>query len=285
MKRRALTFIPALLLGALPIVGAPSIACAGEGARAALVVDTGSAVTSYCVELDAPSVSGIRLIELASSQHGLEYSLGFGGKAVCMLEGVGPMSDDCFEEYPDYWGYWRGDGSGGWRWSSSGAGSTSVSDGDVEGWSWGSGQDGSTHPSPPSTPFGSVCAPRAGSGGEGSGSSGNDGGSKPAKKSSAPETPGGDEEPASAPKSRNKSAGGAKGNKSEKRKPGATKERWDRRRAEVTPEPGPTAVPLAIGSTRSTSESGPPPAGVAALAGSLLLGGSALVLAHRRKRS
>ena len=148
----------AFLFGALPVPGAgQEIACAAPSPSAALVVDTGSSALSYCVELDASSVSGLHLIELASSQHGLAYKFGYGGNAVCMLAGVGPTGDDCFEQSPNFWGYWRGGGSGGWTWSGTGGGSTSVGDGDVEGWSWGSGQDGSTHPKPPATTYASVC--------------------------------------------------------------------------------------------------------------------------------
>lgn len=149
----------ALLAGAtLPVAGT-SPACAGEGARAALVVDTSENTYRYCVTLPDDSVSGIGLIELANDQYGLQYRLGSGGQAVCMLANVGAEGDDCFGKYPDFWGYWRGDGHGGWDWSSAGAGSTVVVDGDVEGWSWGSGQDGASHPSPPETTFDSVCKP------------------------------------------------------------------------------------------------------------------------------
>ncbi|MDQ4065646.1 MAG: hypothetical protein M3161_06330 [Actinomycetota bacterium] len=150
----ALLFWPALHVGL-----APSACAAGDSA--ALVIDTGDAVTNYCVELPDESVSGLELIVLAGEQHGLSYRFGFGGQAVCMLEGVGPTGDDCFEYYPDFWGYWRGDGSGGWTWSSSGAGSARVSPGDVEGWSWGSGDDGSSHPPPPSTRYSDVCTAAA----------------------------------------------------------------------------------------------------------------------------
>jgi hypothetical protein len=140
-----------------PVVAIPTLACAQSGPRAVLVVDTGSQVLRYCVALDDEPVSGTDLIVLASRQYGLSYRFGYGGGAVCMLAGVGTTGDDCFEEYPDFWGYWRGDGSGGWTWSSTGAASTTVSSGDVEGWSWGSGNDGSTHPAPPSTGFDAVC--------------------------------------------------------------------------------------------------------------------------------
>jgi hypothetical protein len=140
-----------------PVVAAPTAACAQGAPRAVLVVDTSSQILRYCVTLDDESVTGIELITLASRQYGLSYRLGFGGAAVCMLAGTGTTGDDCFEEHPDFWGYWRGSNSGGWTWSSTGAASTTVSNGDVEGWSWGSGNDGSTHPAPPSTRFAAVC--------------------------------------------------------------------------------------------------------------------------------
>jgi hypothetical protein len=153
--------------GAAAPVVAPAAACAGAGARAALVVDTGAAVTTYCVALPDDSVSGIELVELAGDQHGLDYSLGFGGEAVCRLEGVGPEGDDCFGDYPEFWGYWHGDGSGEWSWAGTGAGSATIEDGDVDGWSWGTGDDGSSHQSPPATEYEEVCVvaeePRAAS--------------------------------------------------------------------------------------------------------------------------
>ena len=155
----------ALLAGAVaPVAGPVAAACAGEGGRAALVVDTGSAVTTYCVALPDDSVTGIELVELAGEQHGLDYSLGFGGEAVCRLEGVGPEGDDCFGEYPEFWGYWHGNGSGGWTWAGTGAGSASIEDGDVDGWSWGAGDNGSNHQAPPATEHDDVCIPVAGPG-------------------------------------------------------------------------------------------------------------------------
>jgi hypothetical protein len=155
--------LAALFVGAaLPGAYAPA-ACASEQHHAALVVDTGDATYSYCVALTDDSVSGLELIQLANEQHGLQYRLGDGGQAVCMLANVGAEGDDCFGEYPDFWGYWRGDGSSGWTWSSVGAGSTVVEEGDVEGWSWGRGQDGSTHPPPPTTRFEDVCEARSSS--------------------------------------------------------------------------------------------------------------------------
>jgi hypothetical protein len=137
---------------------AAPVACAATaGPRAALVVDTGARVVRYCVALDAPSVSGLHLIELASDQHDLSYAFGLGGLAVCRLAGVGPAGDDCFADYPDYWGYWHGDGRGGWSWAPTGAGEASIGNGDVDGWSWGSGDAAASHPAPPPGSFATLC--------------------------------------------------------------------------------------------------------------------------------
>lgn len=161
MRRLRALAAAALLAAALaPALGAGT-ACAGEGGSAALVIDTGERVLRLCVGLPERAVSGIELIELAADQHGLAYSLGYGGGAVCSLAGVGPTGSDCFADYPRFWGYWRGDGEGGWTWSNVGAGSTVVEVGDVEGWSWGEGNDGETHPQPPAVRFEQVCAAEA----------------------------------------------------------------------------------------------------------------------------
>lgn len=155
----------ALLVGAaltpvtLPAVTGAAPACAAAtGPHAALVIETGARDLRLCVALDAPTVSGTHLIELAGEQQHLSYGFGSGGQAVCRLAGVGPDGDDCFADYPDFWGYWRGDGHGGWTWSSTGAASTTVDDGDLDGWVWGSGDAGSTHPKPPSLTVADVCA-------------------------------------------------------------------------------------------------------------------------------
>jgi hypothetical protein len=135
-------------------------AVAADGPHAGLVVDTGSGgATTYCVALDGDSVNGLHLIALASSQYRLSYRLGFGGLAVCQLEGVGPDGDDCFADYPDFWGYWHHTGDTGWSWAATGAGSAQVEDGDMDAWTWGSGDTGDTHPAPPALAFEDVCVP------------------------------------------------------------------------------------------------------------------------------
>lgn len=145
----------------VPAATGGAVACASEGPSAALVVDTGARVLDLCVQLDAAQVSGLRLIELAAAQHGLSYGFGLGGQAVCRLDGVGPTGNDCFAEYPAYWGYWHGDGRGGWTWASAGAGSYRVGDGDVEGWVWGTGDSGATHRKPPAVAIDDICVPAA----------------------------------------------------------------------------------------------------------------------------
>jgi len=162
MIRRAVAV--ALLAGAaltpvtLPAITGRAPACAvATGPHAALVIETGERDLRLCVGLDAPTVSGTHLIELAGAQQHLAYGFGSGGQAVCRLAGTGPQGDDCFADYPDFWGYWRSDGGAGWTWSSTGAASTSVGDGDLEGWVWGSGDTGSTHRRPPTLSIADVC--------------------------------------------------------------------------------------------------------------------------------
>jgi hypothetical protein len=183
----------ALLLGpaTLPaLLGGSGSSCAAAAGRphAALVVDTGGDATTYCVALDAATVSGVHLIQLAGSQFRLSYRLGFGGQAVCMLNGVGASGNDCFGSYPYYWGYWHGDGVGHWTWAGSGAGSARVGDGGMDGWVWGSGDSSTTHAAPPALALTDVCtvgpsptpstspsptpAPGSGGGAGGSGGSG-----------------------------------------------------------------------------------------------------------------
>ncbi|HEY6566141.1 MAG TPA: hypothetical protein VI341_01370 [Actinomycetota bacterium] len=190
--KKLLRFSLALALTAAvfaPAAAGSAPACAAEASgapHAALVVGTGGSTTTYCVALDASSVSGIHLIQLARTQFGLQYRLGFGGQAVCQLAGVGPTGGDCFGDYPDFWGYWHGDGHGAWSWAGSGAASASISDGDMEGWTWGSGDSATTHAHPPALAFEDVCediapsptptqAPTHGGGGDGDGEPGGDG--------------------------------------------------------------------------------------------------------------
>jgi hypothetical protein len=163
MLRRPVAAALVVLVAALTpvaiaaVTGAAAACAAATGPHAGLVIETGARDLRLCVALDSPSVSGTHLIELAGAQHRLSYGFGSGGQAVCRLAGVGPQGDDCFADYPDFWGYWRGDGHGGWTWSSAGAASTTVADGELDGWVWGSGDTGTTHARPPSLTVADVC--------------------------------------------------------------------------------------------------------------------------------
>ena len=289
-------FAAALIGATFPVGLAAAPVCAGEGARAALVVDTGSSEHSLCVALPDDDVSGLDLIVLAHQQHGLDYRFGFGGEAVCMLAGVGAEGDDCFERYPDFWGYWRGDGSGGWQWSGTGAGSTRVEDGDVEGWAWGSGSDGSTHPAPPTTTFGSVCAaqsPPSEPRDDGAAESDDGGRPRPSRGTTARA-----QSPAAAPAAvgpaRRKPSVDAVRSADRARDKGARRDRSARADARVRrmdalePDPvgsGPDEVLPAVARGVDAREAdGPPAAGVAAVAATGLVALAGVVLGRRRRR-
>ena len=92
MTSRLRPLVLALTVAAATIVAPAATggaaACAAEGPRAGLVIDTGARAIELCVVLDAVEVSGLHLIELAAAQHGLSYGFGLGGAAVCRLDGV-----------------------------------------------------------------------------------------------------------------------------------------------------------------------------------------------------
>lgn len=267
-----------LLFSAVPVVaGTVTVACAAEGNRAVLVVDTGDAAYRYCVSFSESSVSGIELIRLAGEQHGLQYSFGFGGQAVCQLQGVGPEGDDCFAEDPYFWGYWHGTSSGGWTWSSTGAASYRVEDGDVEGWSWGTGQSGDTHQQPPVTPFGSVCPAPSGASGSGDSSEPKSSGKKPGSKGSKPGnvaiqvSPAASPSPSEPPPERRRSAG--KG----------AKTRVRRKAPEVVASPSILEQPVQEQAAAPASDEGPSPAALAAVVAALGFVAAGGVIARRRK--
>jgi hypothetical protein len=273
MKLRVLV-ATAAIAAALPLgaVGAES-ACAAEGPRAVLVVNAGDdgGLHRYCVALPAQSVSGIRFLELAHEQHGLTYRLGHGGQAVCMLAGVGPEEGDCFGEYPDFWGYFRGDGSGGWRWSNTGPGSTIVGDGDVDGWSWGRGGSPSSHPKPPRTKFAEVCpAPPPSE-------------ARPAPPAERSRTGNGRAE-TTAVGERDEGRGVTRRTRDEGRDEGMRRRLGSSPRAiQRTPSASP-GEESARAAAADDGPSGPPPAGVAALAATVALAAAGAFAARRRRR-
>jgi hypothetical protein len=283
----------ALLAGALAPVATAGVACAASSA--ALVVSTGSNNYTYCVELGGSSVNGIQLIQRAGSQHGLQYKLGYGGNAVCMLANVGASGNDCFGEHPYFWGYWRGDGSGGWDWSGTGASNVTVRAGDVNGWSWGTGDSGSSHPPPPATTYESVCGaapapnpkpkpdkPKGGSsdvakprGGPGGSGGGRDGGT--ATRSDPSDEVG--------TVADNSKKGGSKdkkpdGDAKSKRKDNAEDYEF------ATPAPSPSATPVrpANPAGATARDPDPPVAAFVALGLTALLAALGAVLVRRRRR-
>ncbi len=172
------------LAGALAVllvaVAGPSTpaSAAGPGLRAALIVEVGQTVRRLCVRLGQPAVSGKELVEAS----GLEQR--WDGGALCRLAGTGPAGGDCFAQYPRFWGYWIGDGRGGWTWSGAGAATSTVRDGSVQAWVWSEGPDESSHRRPPALTFADACAPNgpaagasaAGSGGAAGGGAAGGGG-------------------------------------------------------------------------------------------------------------
>lgn len=153
----------ALLLGAgwlvVPASPLTSLACAQDGPHAVLVVDRnqeGGPLDPLCVALRGESVSGERFLRLASAQYDLQVSFAEyqGGTVVCQIANVGKAGNDCLEGAETYWGYWQGNGSGGWRsYENQGVDDTVVTHGDVEGWSYARGRN-----EPPATTFEEGCA-------------------------------------------------------------------------------------------------------------------------------
>jgi hypothetical protein len=271
----AILLLPAPAL--LPALVSPGGVCAvaADAFHAALVVGTGSQTLRFCVALDATSVSGIHLIELAHTQDGLQYRLGFGGLAVCQLANVGPTGNDCFGGYPSYWGLWLGDGSGGWTWSGSGAGSVRIHDGDTEGWTWGTGDSGATHPAPPPTTIASVC------------------GVSPSPSATPPPTvtptpgPGGSpppRRPSPSPGAHPTSSGSPSPPGTGGARPSSTHApRASRSPAAATATGSPTVTAAAASGTGGTS-GGPPVGALLAIAGIVALGGAGFLRVRVRPR-
>lgn len=251
--------------GAMLPVSAPAPACAEETPRAVLVVDTSGSVARYCVALPNDPVTGIELIQLASEQHGLSYRLGFGGKAVCMLAGVGARGDDCFGSYPDFWAYWRGGEAGEWTWSSSGAAMSDVGDGDVEGWSWGSGDGPESHAAPPVTPFEAVCTPTK----------------APVKRASPVAAPTPSPRPTPSP-TLPPTAAPASPPARDRDKNNKKKNEEEPSAIERAPESTPSSDAAQAPPTAPASDSGPPAAGVAGLAVAGALAAAGTFLLRRR---
>lgn len=110
-------------------------------------------VERMCVAFDEPSISGLELLERAGVPFLAERSAV--GSAICRIGDRGCKADDCFCEYPAFWGYWTRSADGDeWTFADVGAADRDVRDGDMDGWSW--GKDGK--PAPGEIDFGDVCS-------------------------------------------------------------------------------------------------------------------------------
>jgi hypothetical protein len=271
-RARSLAIALAVVLGAIaPVLSAPGIACAAAasgGPHAALVVDTGQRATAYCVALDEASVSGTHLIELASAQYGFTYRLGFGGRAVCMLAGVGANGDDCFGSYPNFWGYFHGAGASGWSWATGSAADHPVGDGDREAWSWGAGDSAATHGVPPSTTIDDACGTAAAPEPSPSPS--------PAP-SATPPSPSPSATPPSPPGGGSNGGGGQTSEHTKTPEPSAS--------PSPTAAPPMSASPAAVRAAAAAPppSKGPPLAGLAALGAIVLLGAGGFATLRRRR--
>lgn len=143
-----------LALGALLLWVAPALAQPPEPQRAGLLVVHGDgSVVTRCIAFDAPTLSGLDLLQRAD----LDPVLASGGlgAAVCALDGAGCPATDCFCACKGtpcaYWTYYRREAEGAWAYSGLGAAATTVRHGDVDAWVWGAGLE------PPALDFAAIC--------------------------------------------------------------------------------------------------------------------------------
>ena len=145
MKPGVALAILAMAAGSLvaPPPTASSAAAAQDGMNhAAVVVDTGDGtVRKMCLTFPEAEISGIEALQRVDTRpHRFETFGGGKGVGVCMLNGVGCGTGDCFCNASNYWAYHRaGPGESQYRTSSLGASNTVVRNGDVEAWKWGNG--------------------------------------------------------------------------------------------------------------------------------------------------
>ncbi|MDQ3984933.1 MAG: hypothetical protein M3280_00300 [Actinomycetota bacterium] len=280
----------ALVAGAVaPAALTTEALCATENGSAVLVVDTGGREYELCVELNDDEVSGIELVQLAHQQHGLDYQLGYGGQAVCQLANIPEPNppEECFEQGEPFWGYWRDQGSG-WQWSGTGAGSTLVSEGDVEGWAFGEGNNGDSHPTPPSADYEEVCPAATRSGGPG-GESGQKDSPGPTSDAGSPGEPASDPGPSRA--HRAEDGGGERGHalKTEGGAGGSGRHRLDSAPepsefGDSLDQPASPASSLPASATSSAErDEGFPLAGILAVMVTLAMGAAAAFLLLRSR--
>lgn len=136
IKRLAAVALAASL--SLILLGLLSLTFAGSFSNtpnhADVVVDLGNGRTLFRrVAFTETNISGLEALQRTGLN--LEVAnFGF-GSAVCSIEGVGCPATNCFCDPNRFWGYYFWDGA--WQFYSVGAGSSTLTDGAVEGWAWG----------------------------------------------------------------------------------------------------------------------------------------------------
>jgi hypothetical protein len=137
----------ALALASVLVSSPPAL-----GGEAGLIIRSGDEVDQMCVAFEGDETTGAELL----IESGIEYveEEGSLGTAICSIEGEGCGRDDCFCDYPRFWGYWtKDDDTEEWRFSDVGAADRVVRSGTLDGWSF--GKDGK--PPPPDIAFADVC--------------------------------------------------------------------------------------------------------------------------------
>jgi hypothetical protein len=136
---------------ALSTLAAPTLRAQDEGNRAALVVRGGDGDSrEMCVFFTEDEITGAELLQRSNLDVVTEANAL--GSAVCRIDGTGCTRDDCFCNYPAFWGYWTRD-DGKWAFSDIGASDRVVTNGSVDGWTF--GKDGK--PAPKDVAFDDVC--------------------------------------------------------------------------------------------------------------------------------
>jgi hypothetical protein len=120
----------------------PAAAQRPNGAGIVVRFGDGSIIYAY-VQFEEETISSEELLYRSGLAVAIAPYSGLGA-GVCMIDGEGCPSDDCFcQSYttPAYfWHFYANDG--GWRELLQGASSRSVGDGDIDGWSWTAGESG-----------------------------------------------------------------------------------------------------------------------------------------------
>lgn len=156
-----------------PVAGAVLAIAASSSARAdgeaALVVQDGSAVRTFCVAFEGEGITGDQLLKAAGQT--FDAYGGGSGLALCSIgdrgcEDAGSFTS-CFCQCQGgdctYWAFFTRSYGKNWVYSSLAFNLLKAKDGDVHGWKWGQGGPNSA-PSPQDITFDQVCghAPRGG---------------------------------------------------------------------------------------------------------------------------